>query len=134
MRWIGLFFALSAGCTKAGEGDSCSADSQCGDFVCARDGTCQPASNVRQVKATWTIRGMPASATTCTTPDLYIQFDSTQVNDTLGFEPVPCVQGQFNIDKLPLRFIQVELGKVDAPADDVATIDADGLAMLDLFL
>jgi len=136
MRRFAVLLVLCAGCPEHDTGsDRCKLDSDCGDYVCARDGTCQPSSEVRQVTAKWTIRGMPATVVSCTKTDLYIQFDGPDFGDYLGFEPVPCVQGQFNIDKLPLRYSQVELGAADAQPSDTAVIDADtGIATLDLFL
>jgi len=136
MRRFAVALLLCAGCPQHDTtSDGCHQDSDCGDYVCARDGTCEPSSQVRQVKAVWTIRGMPATVVSCTKPDLYIQFDGPEFGDVIGFEPVPCVQGQFNVDKLPLRYIQVELGPADQPPSDTAVIDADtGIATLDLFL
>jgi hypothetical protein len=127
---------LLVGCKEDTTGNGCQQDTDCGaNNVCARDETCQPASDVRKVTAKWTIRGMPADVVTCTQPNLYIQFDGPDYGDTLGFEPVPCVQGQFNVDKLPVRYGQVELGVADQPPMDTAPIDADtGIATLDLFL
>jgi len=134
MRCLAVLL-LCAGCPSKDTSGECTVDSDCGDDVCARDGTCQSPSDVRQVKAVWTIRGMAADATTCTKPDLYIQFDGPSFGEVIGFEPVPCIQGQFNVDKLPTRYIQVELGPADQPPSDTAIIDADtGIATLDLFL
>ena len=54
-----LVLVLLAGCpTTSHDGEMCEADSQCGDDICARDGECAPASEVRQVKITWTINGV----------------------------------------------------------------------------
>ena len=112
----------------------CHQDSDCGADVCARDGECLPAADVRMVKVTWTIRGAAANATSCAaTPDFYLQFDGPTQNDTFGYTPVPCAAGQFSIDKLPTRFDQVELG-VDNRFNDVARIAAaTGLATFDLY-
>jgi hypothetical protein len=113
-------------------GGECFVDQECitGE-VCARDDVCWPESEVRSVRTTWTLRGQPASTTTCArTPDLHFIFDGN-VSDDLGFAPVPCETGQFFIDKLPRPFTRVELG-VDDGAWRVATIDGSGEAVIDL--
>ena len=107
-------------------------DSDCGSDICARDGECLPADQVRSVKLTWTIRGMPASATTCASnPDFYIQFDGPSVDDTFGYAPVPCMEGQFTIDRLPTRFGAAEMG-VEGQYSAYAVIQPDGTAAFDL--
>jgi len=124
--------SLLAGCPV--QGNECTVDLECDDgLVCARDHACAATSEVREVKAQWTINGGPASDG-CSDRDLYIEFRAQDRNDSLGFSPVPCFTGQFIVDKLPLRFIAVELG-VDGGGDvDTATFDADGNAQLDLSL
>lgn len=113
-------------------GGACFVDQECitGE-ICARDDQCWPASEVREVRTTWTLRGQPANATTCArSPDLHIIFDGN-VRDDLGFSPVPCEIGQFVVDKLPRPFTRVELG-VDDGAWRVATIGASGTVAIDL--
>jgi hypothetical protein len=123
--------ALTAGCGSSTP-QTCTTDSQCGGNVCARDGECLPADQVRQVKLSWTIRGAPASATTCAaSPDFYINFYDTDPRDTFGFEPVPCQQGQFTVDKLPTRFDTAELG-VTGGVSKSAIIQPNGVATFDL--
>jgi hypothetical protein len=126
--------AALAGCPNP-TGGECELDSECGSGdVCARDHMCTAAASVRAVMATWTIRGAPASTTSCGThPDLYISFIGDDFGDTLGFTPVPCKLGQFSVDKLPIRFKQVELG-VEGGTSDVRTLNAAGTAALDLRL
>ncbi len=127
---------LCAGCPSSDSHDGlmCETDSQCGGDICARDGECIAASQVRQVKITWTIDGQPASATTCgPAPSLYLQFDGPTFQDTFGFAPVPCMQGQFTIDRLPKRFDQVELG-ADGGFNQVTGIDSSNSASFDLHL
>src|SRR6516162_2869484 len=103
--------ALLAGCPPDTTSGMCAMDSDCGNNVCARDGECLPADQVRSVKLTWTIRGMAANAMTCApTPDFYIQFDGDGAGDTFGYAPVPCMEGQFTIDRLPTRFGGAEMG------------------------
>ena len=46
------------GCPSLGsQGGECMMDRDCDDQVCARDGTCTDADEVREVTVTWTIRG-----------------------------------------------------------------------------
>jgi hypothetical protein len=139
MQRLAVVFLVCAGCAEHGtRGDACTLDSDCGDYVCARDGTCEPSSDVRDVKIMWTIHGGPATVVSCTKPDLYIQYDGPELSDFLGIEPVPCRQGQFNIDKLPFRYGRVEIGPTDGPPTDISRIDMvddhTGVASLDLFL
>jgi hypothetical protein len=126
-----LALLLIAGCPGGSDGE-CTIDAHCRDGeVCARDGSCAAPSEVRAVRTTWTVRGQPASATTCAShPDLFINFLGPGPGDTIAYSPVPCAIGQFTMDKLPLRFRQVELGPeggptrmVAIPTTDVVTID-----------
>jgi hypothetical protein len=138
MRFAALaLMACLAGCSLTpGSGGECNSDSQCGDDVCARTGECLPRASVRRVTVHWTVNGVAAAATSCAThPDLYLQFDGADYGDTFRFAPVPCSEGQFFIDKLPSRYLQVELGvQGSAGARDVSSIDtATAQAQLDLF-
>ncbi|HVK89013.1 MAG TPA: hypothetical protein VM513_33060 [Kofleriaceae bacterium] len=107
--------SLLAGCPST-TGGECLNDPDCeGSEVCGRDGTCASSSSVRQVTVMWTVNGAPATMTSCAAhPDLFVTFHAGP-GDTLGYAPVPCFTGQFNIDKLPLRFTSAELG-VDGSA------------------
>src|SRR5690349_7909926 len=108
VRWLVIVAVAAWG---GGNGGECAADfDRSGSDVCARNGECLPPSQVRSVHVTWTIRGAPASATNCApTPSFYVLFASPQVNDTYGYEPVPCESGLFTVDKLPRRFVSVEI-------------------------
>ncbi|MDB4952626.1 MAG: hypothetical protein JWO36_195 [Myxococcales bacterium] len=109
----------------------CHLDTDCGGGVCARDGTCQPAANVRAIHVTWTLRGKPADTTTCAnSPDLQITFSSS-ARDTLGFAPVPCRQGKFSVDKLPVWYTAVDLG-LDQYGGYSSAFDRSGAAAIDL--
>ena len=122
-------------CPSSPQTVMCQTDTDCsGGDICARNGECDAPSDVRAVKVTWLIRAMPASAQTCAnSPSFYVQFDGPTYEDTFAFEPVPCDQGQFNIDKLPKRFTQVEMG-IDGQFNDIAAIDpATETAAFDLF-
>jgi hypothetical protein len=125
--------ALCAGCPNPTDGNTCTTDGDCGADVCARDGECLPAADVMKIKVTWTIRGQPASPTTCApAPDFFVNFYASD-RESFGFAPVPCNQGQFVVDKLPRRFTQVELG-ADARFDAFAGFDAAGNATFDVAL
>ena len=104
--------SMIAACGGGG-GDICQSNAHCsGDYVCARDGSCSPASEVRTLRVTWTIRGAAANTTNCApAPDLYVLFHGFEPGDTVGFEPVPCETGLFFVDMLPRRFTSVELGE-----------------------
>ena len=137
MRFAAFALMASlAGCslTGTGNGGECVRDDQCGDDLCARSGECLSSSNLRQLTVKWTVNGASASASTCTVhPDLFVQFDGPDYGDTLRFAPVPCSQGSFFVDKLPKRYLQVELG-VENTTGDVTSIDTGtGQAQFDLF-
>jgi len=114
-------------------GGECFVDQECiSGEVCARDELCWPASEVHLVKATWTIRGQPASEASCAAhPDLHIRFNGN-LSDDLGFAPVPCATGQFVVDRLPRPFTRVELGVDRGGPGSSAPIDPAGMAVLDL--
>jgi hypothetical protein len=93
----------------------CQSDGACrtGE-VCARNGACLPPSLVHPVHVTWTLRGMPASQTTCAAAlDLQIGFyDKADPGaSALGYAPVPCIEGKFTVDKLPTSYTSVKLGR-----------------------
>lgn len=113
-------------------GGACFDDNDCGGGeVCARNGECT--SNARSVRVTWTVRDMPASASTCAqTPNLFIVFSGPTPGDQFGYEPVPCAAGVFTVDKLPRRFNAVELGVASTGYSEVAAFDTQGNAKLDL--
>ena len=126
-----LLLVLLAGCPV--DGGDCSIDTDCsGGQLCGRDHVCASSSDLRMVKTQWTINGAPASGAACNNRDLFIEFRGATEQDRLGFSPVPCPNGQFVVDKLPLRFTSVELG-VDGGGDvGFAGFDADGVASIDL--
>jgi len=128
-----LLLAL-AGCPLSGRSGECEFDQDCdGDNVCGRDSICHLPSDVRAVRAVWTVAGQAANTTTCAaTPQLYISFLSANDGDNLAYSPVPCFAGQFSMDKLPNRFTRVELGVDDGSGHDFADIDSDGVAAFDL--
>lgn len=129
---IAAVLLLLAGCPDT-TGSDCQVDSDCGgNNVCARNGECISPNNVRSVRVTWTIRGMPATSFTCSaSPNFYVMFSSPERSDTYGYEPVPCPSGVFSVDKLPTRFNAVEIG-IDGGYSEATTFDAQGHAMFDL--
>jgi len=117
--------------------DPCQSDGDCaGGDVCARDGGCWAPSEVRAVHVTWMLGGMPASTTTCASAvDLQIGFYAPGSNASeLGYAPVPCVQGKFSVDKLPVAYTRVRLGRAssDHGWESAAFDGATGEATLDL--
>ena len=125
---------LLAGCPT--QGDSCEVDTQCdsGD-VCSREHLCVSPSEVKSVKAQWTINNEPASAAACMGRDLHIEFFGLdQQSDSLGFAPVPCPGGSFFVDKLPVRYDRVGLRFEGTSGGDTALFDQDGIAQLNLSL
>jgi hypothetical protein len=112
------------GCGGISNPSECASDSQCGDDVCARSSECLPRSSVRQLVVQWTINGVAADATSCADhPMLYLQFEGTDYGDTLRLTQVACAAGKFNVDKLPKRYQQVELG-FEGTTGDVNAIEA----------
>jgi hypothetical protein len=126
--------ACLAGCSLASSsGAECHSDSQCGDDVCANSGECMARSSVREFTVRWTLNGTAADASSCTThPNLYLQFDGADYGDSLRFAPVACRQGSFYVDKLPKRFVQVELG-FEGGAGDVLSLGSTPQVQFDLF-
>jgi hypothetical protein len=131
MRALALL-ALLAGCPSDAQ-SSCKTDGDCGGDVCARDGNCTAASNVRMVHVTWTVNGQQASATTCgATTDLELWFDSPSTY--FGYEPVPCMEGLFTIDKIPLEYNEVELDVAGGSPVGYSPIPANATVSFDLHL
>jgi hypothetical protein len=118
-----------------GHGGSCQADRECSSGeLCARTGSCLPASQIYAVHVNWTVRGMAASEAACSpSPDLEIDFRASDSDARLGYAPVPCVEGRFTVDKLPTKFTIVRLRH--GSTWETATIDAaSGDAVFDLML
>jgi hypothetical protein len=129
-----LAFVLVAGCAgPASAPGDCNGASGCGaDQVCTRDHQCLPPDQVRAVHVTWTVSGAPASATSCAAaPDLVLDLRSRR-GASLGFEPVPCAEGVFTVDRLPTDYDMVELGRTSDRSRPRAAFDAAGNAMLNL--
>lgn len=90
----------------------CNQDPECGSGeVCARTHECLAPSEVRALRVRWTIDSQPDTAAACAAlaiGDLTIVY-SGGGGESLTFTPVPCPGGLYFIDKLPVRFSQVEL-------------------------
>ncbi len=116
------------------ESFGCHQDSDCGNEVCARDGECLPASAVRTIHVNWTLDGVAASPTSCDySPDLDITFYDNREGDTFGFAPVPCAEGKFTVDKLPINYSTVNLEvENDGNGGSTGTFDGGGTVALDL--
>lgn len=119
-------------CHDDGPGGYCQTDSDCGGDVCARDESCWPSNEIHSVKLAWTINGQPAGSDTCAAfPDFFVNFYSQ--TEEFGFAPVPCMAGEFPIDKLPTVYTTAEVGDVNYQYfDQSVLIDANGSASFDL--
>jgi len=109
MRWLALVPLLA--CQT--DHDSCSPEGgTCSDtsLVCSRDGECLDSSELRSVKVTWTVAGAPPTAQSCANVgDFELTFIDPIEQDQFGYAPVPCMEGQFSIDKIPSRFTYAEI-------------------------
>ena len=136
MRFAPLALAACLwGCSLTpSTGSECHSDSQCGDDVCALSGECLARSATREVMIRWTVNSAAANATSCNAhPNLYLQFDGTEYGDTLRFAPVVCRQGSYKVERLPKRYVQVELG-FEGSTGDVSAIDTStAQVQFDLF-
>jgi hypothetical protein len=102
-----LLAACPAPGPECGDGITCTADE-----VCANTHECYPPDQVHAVTVHWTIRGQPASATTCPDPNLELSIQQFGA-DALTYSPVVCANGFFGFDKLPVDYDGVA---VDDPA------------------
>jgi hypothetical protein len=141
-----LAMLVLAGCAERDPGDynlppdntdpssyGCHQDSDCAPNVCARNHVCLPADEVRPVTVTWTVAGAAADATTCSSgPDLNLRFYQGGSSEWFGYSPVPCAEGRFFIDKLPLIYVTAELEIQHTGTWASSPIDATGAASLDL--
>ncbi|CAN5497850.1 hypothetical protein BH11MYX1_BH11MYX1_37380 [soil metagenome] len=114
-------------------GYGCHADSDCGGLVCARTGACLSATEVRVIHVSWTVNAEVASAATCVkAPDLELTFGAN-TDGPFGFAPVPCVEGKFTVDKMPIAYKTVQLEReYDYAGGTSGTFDSTGSALLDL--
>ncbi|HEX3479594.1 MAG TPA: hypothetical protein VHT91_31440 [Kofleriaceae bacterium] len=128
-----LAFVFLAGCTHSSSGPPDPCGGPCGgELVCTRDDHCLPPDEVRAVHISWTVSGAPASATSCAAaPDLVLELRS-RTGGSFGFEPVPCAEGMFTVDRLSTDYDTVQLGRASDRQLQHAAIDAAGNATLNL--
>jgi hypothetical protein len=137
VRAVLALIPLLAACPAdpASQITNCETDTDCGGQVCARDGECADASDIRGVKVTWTLNGQAASATTCTNnPNFFLEFYNYSNGYDFGYEPVPCMQGQFFIDKIPKEYTEVGLSAIEGRFTQTELIDTSNTAAFDLNL
>ena len=122
-----LLAACGGDDTSLPPGGYCEQDSQCeSGTVCARDGECIAPEYVHALTVYWQINGGPANATTCVDPDLVLDFFGVDQFDSFGFEPVPCKEGQFYLDKIPIRYEAVEIyNQAQTVYDEQAIVDGE---------
>ena len=132
MRIVLVLFSLACACSTTG--DACSQDSDCGGGdVCSRDDMCWPSDEVHAIKVSWTIGGSAVGSASCAAyPTFMIMFYSYDTQ--FGYAPVPCIAGEFPIDKLPTIYNDVELSNDSEPLafDQTARFDLNGSASFDL--
>ncbi|MFT3700464.1 MAG: hypothetical protein QM831_45390 [Kofleriaceae bacterium] len=116
----------------------CQSDTTCSSeygsgYVCARDGECALATDVRSIRVSWTLQSAPADSTSCAAqPTLALTFTEAATGDWTGFAPVPCSEGSFFVDKFPKRFGTVMLSPEWGVNGPNTTFNSDGTATLDL--
>ena len=136
MRTAVLVVAAAAAACGHDDGASCLADSDCsGGDVCSRDESCWPSDELYTVKITWTIDGSAAGSASCAPfPDFVVNFYSE--SEEFGFAPVPCMAGEFPIDKLPTAYTEVEVADANYEYFDqtmtISTSGSNGSAAFDL--
>lgn len=109
-----------------------------GGLVCTRNDRCLPAGQVRAVHVTWMVSGAAPTQTSCgASPDLVVELRSSSGDrsDGLEFSPVPCVEGKFSVDRLPIDVDRVAVTPVTTNGNGMrvdAAFDATGNAALNL--
>ncbi len=115
-----------------GGAPTCSTDSDCSGQVCARDEQCYPAAQIRSVVINWTVSGAPPTASSCAAiPNLVLELDTSDLSTGFEFEPVPCIEGKFTLDKLPTIYTEVDLG-VEGDFSQSERIGSDNTVSFDL--
>jgi hypothetical protein len=129
-----------AGCVRSAD-EPCVDDADCDGLVCARDGVCLGADEVRRVQVRWTVRGAAPDASSCAgITELELQLDDSAGGPSHRYGQVPCPLGLFTIDTIGRRYDGVTLVGFDAAGSRVVrgtaaiTDDAEGngAAMIDL--
>ena len=91
---------------------------------------------LRAVHVNWTIHGAVANAENCARdPELDVTFYNSGLNQpSLGFAPVPCLEGTFTVDKLPINFGKVGLRSNGMTVDSTSGyIDRNTVALVLLY-
>jgi hypothetical protein len=131
---------LATGCVRSAD-EPCVDDADCDGLVCARDGVCLDAGEVRRVQIRWTVGGAVPDATRCAgITELELQLDDSAGGPGHRYAQVPCALGLFTIDAIGRRYDGVTLVGFDAAGSRVvrgtAAISDDaegnGAAMIDL--
>jgi len=136
-----MLLAFVGACNLSDEGEFCDSDFQC-EYQCSRVGECLGASGGREVRLNWTISGVaptPSNPGPCGPIAAFeLRFESKSGRDSAVYFPVPCSLGQAYYDKMPERFVTLELwgkdefgttiviesGAIDS-ASNLLTIDLD---------
>jgi hypothetical protein len=115
------------------EGASCFIDSDCAaGSVCLRTAGCWSQDKLYTAHVTWTINGMPPSATACATlAALTLEFDGTRGVFT-AFRPVACAEGKFTLGSVPPTVKMVKLGSRELGWKTAMIDTSTGAAMIDL--
>jgi hypothetical protein len=122
----------AAGCFTSG--NQCQQDYDCGGGdVCANTHECVGAGDVHRIAVRWTVRGNPASETTCAgIASLEITIVDDVSSATTGYAPVPCPTGIFTFDKLPVGFnrLTLNVNGTDGATESFNANIADGTDIL----
>ena len=142
-----LFVMVLAGCIREDtsrppgdpdgplpKGASCYIDSDCAaGSVCTRTEGCWPQAELYTAHVTWTIQGMPPSATACAAlPALTLEFDGSRSRVFTSFRPVACAEGKFTLESLPPTVNMVKLGSRELGWKTAMINTSTGDAALDL--
>lgn len=120
VRSILAITALSA-CgdgNSRGEGSYCSNDDSCSE-ICSRLNECITQEEAVEVRLSWTINQVaptPAAPSPCGLIDHFeVRFNPVSARDEpAAYAPIPCSLGQALYDRLPGRFVQLQLTALDA--------------------
>lgn len=83
----------------------CHDDGDCASgYACIRTEQCWPTSDLRTVRAHWTINGAAPTAATCDGRVMVLSFVSDTYGGDVSFSPVACAQGSFTLDKAPTQY------------------------------
>jgi hypothetical protein len=114
--------------------NSCSDDAPCpSGEACSRLGQCYPPEQLRYVSVNWTMNGMPASADTCASLPTFTLALSDAGAAPLAWAPVPCAEGKFTVDKMPIWYDTAAIEDLMSGSQVSAVFDrTTGEAMIDV--